>query len=176
MAKLSKSRNLEFLASHGFTEIRLEKGTFNSRARINSDIKVRAFENGREKGYRKGTKINAVWSWEDKQIFKGKKATYLMRKQTWMEPLMSHLQVCAYPCHCTNAPSGFIQTPTTASGQRLVRQQNYSPFINVNSLLQNTQITHKINKKANIVNALRNQLHRMNSKLPEKSHGRFITG
>lgn len=64
MAKLAKSRNKhkEFLASRDFAETRLEKSTFNSRARINSNIKVRAFENGREKGYRKGTKINAVWS------------------------------------------------------------------------------------------------------------------
>lgn len=64
MAKLAKSRNKhkEFMASHGITEIRLEKSTFNLRARINSNTKVRAFENGREKGYRRGIKINAVWS------------------------------------------------------------------------------------------------------------------
>lgn len=45
MAKLAKPRNehKEFLASHDTTEIRLEKGTFNSRARVNSNIKVRAF-------------------------------------------------------------------------------------------------------------------------------------
>lgn len=52
MAKLAKSRNRhkEFLASHGTTEIRLEKSTFNSRARVNSNIKAGPFENGREKG------------------------------------------------------------------------------------------------------------------------------
>lgn len=64
MAKLAKSRNKhkEFLSSRGTTEIRLEKSTFNSRARANSNIKARPFENGRKKGYRKGTKINGVWS------------------------------------------------------------------------------------------------------------------
>lgn len=45
MAELAKSRNKHesFLASHRTIEVRLEKGTFNSTVRVNSNIKVSAF-------------------------------------------------------------------------------------------------------------------------------------
>lgn len=45
MAELAKSRNKHktFLASHRTTEVRLEKGTFNSKVQVNLNIKVSAF-------------------------------------------------------------------------------------------------------------------------------------